>query len=182
MRITSAVVICIFLIGCSTPPSSEAFKVQSFISLDSIRLSQQSLLMGKKLTKSVLIDNELEKSVVTIDSSFIDNEWSFLEEFDLNKPGYVGGIETTKDQNIVRYEPKSNQSYLLEFLEYRFGPNGELIQMAGALKDEKAKSLYESTREFKFEFSDGVIEKYTISGYQKIVMNDTVFFEITGEL
>jgi len=182
MRIFTAVVVCILLIDCSTRPSSEAFQGQSFVSLDSIILSQQRLLIGKKLTKSVLIDDVLEKSIISIDSSFIGNEWSFLKEFNLNKPAFIGGIKTTKAQNVVRYEPKSNESYLFGFLEYRFGTNGEIIQVSGGLKDEKAKSLYESTREFTFEFSDGVIEKYTISGYQKIIMNDTVFFQVTGEL
>lgn len=182
MKLVLAAVGCILMISCATNTSTEAFRTRSFVALDSIVAAQQQVLVGKQLTKSVNIDGEVEVAEMLLDSAFLANEWSFLQEFDLNKPGFVGGIEVQQTDQLVRYTPRANQNYLIEYLEYRYRDGGELTSVSGALKDQKAKALYESTRSFTLSFNEGTISNYSIAGFQKIVMNDTVFFEITGEI
>lgn len=182
MRKYFVAICCIYLVGCGTNSSSTSFEVQSFISIDSIMRNQQDRLLGKEVRKVVKIDGILEEKMITIDSGFMDSEWNFLSEFDLNKPGFVGGIEILREGNNVRYQPKANQTYLLEFLEYQFNDQQEIQSVAGAFKDQKASMLYQSTRSFEFNFENELIVDYIISGYQKIVLKDTVLFEITGRV
>jgi hypothetical protein len=182
MKTFFAALCCFFLMNCASDQPAGSFKVQQFMALDSIIDQQRSMLIGKPLTKSVLIGDDLESSSFEIDSAFILNEWSFLKEFDLNRPGFVGGIQTITGDNFVRYEPKEGQSYLLEHLQFTFDDDDQLLQISGALTDQKARSLYESTRSFQLNLSDGIVSEYIIFGYQKIVLNDTVFFRVSGSI
>ena len=132
MRKYFVAICCIYLVGCGTNSSSTSFEVQSFISIDSIMRNQQDRLLGKEVRKVVKIDGILEEKMITIDSGFMDSEWNFLSEFDLNKPGFVGGIEILREGNNVRYQPKANQTYLLEFLEWNEPDEEQFAQEHGS--------------------------------------------------
>ena len=182
MRLLSWILVTLAIASCTPPESTVSSNSLGFISLDSIVNGQQPYLLGKKINKYIQIGDQTEVQALLIDSVFFDKEWSFLSSFDLNKPRFVGGIESIKTQQTVRYQPKTGQNYLLDYLEFQFDRANQLVQVTGAFSDEQAKSIYASAREFSLKFENGKIQSYRVSGYQKIIMKDTVHFEIVGRV
>jgi hypothetical protein len=182
MRWITLIIVSLFFIGCQVPENSQNFEVKSFISLDSIMTAQKQQLVGKMLEKSVQIGEDQEVILLEMDTVFFTKEWSFLSDFELNKPGFVGGIEVTKNDSLIKYNKKPGQSFLFDYMTIGFDSNHQIAWIEGAYTDTQAEVIYGSARKFKFLFSNGQMNQYDIQGYQKIILRDTVFFEITGKV
>ena len=170
------------LIGCVAEREERSFRVRDYYPIDSVLVAQKAILMGLPLQKTVVIGDKRESVSLTIDAAFLEKEWEALEAFNINKPGFVGAIDVIKSDSSILYKPKAGQNIKLDFVQYTFSHQGALSRISGAFLDDNAKTIYGSFRNFQLDFEEGVIDQYQISGFQKIILKDTVFFEVRGQV
>lgn len=167
------------LMSCQNPTAEKDFKIREYFPIDSVLQSQMQLTIGKEIIKTVTIGDVTETATLQATNSFLEKEWNFLESYDINKPGFVGAMDVIQSGNMLRYQPKAGQKVFLDYIEYTFDQNN-ISSIKGSSLDDKAKSIYGSARKFNLLFEDGTLKEYSISGYQKIIMKDTVYFEVKG--
>ncbi|MFT6939241.1 MAG: hypothetical protein ACJASN_000724 [Cyclobacteriaceae bacterium] len=155
-------------------------KPTDFYPLDSLMSAQQPLLQEKEVVKTVSIGEKSENTTFEGTEDWFDKEFGFLKEFELNKPGYVGSIEVSEKEGVLLYAPKAGEKMIIDFVKYTFDENRVLATIEGTYTDQNAKSIYGSFRSFTLDFSQGVLQSYKIRGYQKIILRDTVYFEVSG--
>ena len=111
-----------------------------------------------------------------MDSSAWASELSFMKEIFPNKPEYVGVFDRFSNGNKVTLLLKAGEPGILKRLEIS---NSETSSEITATVHED-KDVYVHHREVNIKLNSGIIQSFDIQGYQKMLLNDTVWFAISG--
>jgi hypothetical protein len=159
-------------------PKENLFR--QFYNLDSLIDQQITSLHGKTLNKTVSIDGDTNRQVLTFDSTQWQDELGVIKDLDVNLPEYVGGIKTEKSNDVLTYQPLPEQEIPVKQVAYHFDQANQLIKLTGIFEEEK--TIYHSLRKIEVLFEKDQIKAYSIKGYQKMLLRDTVYFEVSGEI
>lgn len=174
-------VILSLLAGCSQ--KKPAVQAREFYNFDSLVSSQIKTISTHTLEKSVEI-GEMKDS-----ASFVPNEaqWSnelaiFRQLDEVNKASFRDAYTVTETRdtksNLNVREIKSNRLVPVALLRlYYLRSLKDLRKIEATWTEEN--TLYVNDRKLTMEF-EGMMHKYTIEGFQKMVMNDSVKFRIEG--
>lgn len=140
--------------------------------------NQTDLLEGKVVNKKVWLDVGSEAKSQTMDTTFLKRELAFLKEINPNQAEYVGAFEeTNNDGKLVLVLGAEERGSLKRFEIQEQGTN---TLISATIHEDK--DVYIHHREIALRFSNQVLAEYTIEGYQKIILKDTVRFRIKGEI
>lgn len=182
------VIVAFSAFSCSVP---DPVSPHSFYDMDSLISAQVALLTeGRfKLAKKAGIGDSLESVVVTPDSAGWSGELAVFRQLE------IAERPTNRDKYKVMEteDMKSNlkvRSYVAEetpvpYLHFYYLKGKEDVRKIEAGYYD-ANLLYTSKRDLTLEFEDGngtmTLRRYTIEGYQKIMMADSVHFTIEAEV
>ncbi|MDH5609038.1 MAG: hypothetical protein OEY56_06125 [Cyclobacteriaceae bacterium] len=172
----------LLLAGACIQPSEQGAFTRQYISLDSLIREQSKKMEGVRVYKTVEIDGETENKTLLFDSANWARELGVLTDLDLNKPKYQGTMYQQIEGNQVSYYPLPDRKSPLVFVSYTYDNQGFLNEIEGEFTDDEAQAIYTTWRKYQLTFDGGVISSYLFRGYQKIVMKDTVWFRIEGNV
>lgn len=153
--------------------------ISQFVKLDSLLKNNVIKLKGRKLTKEVLLDGEVETMNFIADSALLAGDYELFSYIDISKPTFFGEYDIDQSDGIETYKRKGKK-----------GPQWVVLKRASTSKPAQIEAeylqnnlLYDSKREYKLIFDPRTneITEYQFSGYQKLVFRDTVFFSVTGK-
>jgi len=167
--------------GCTGP--HESFKAQKYFSIDSLVVSQITLLNSNKnaLTKTVQIGKSVETQSFSADAIDWESELKIFSLLELNKSKFVGSIDTETDLKSTSYRPKKDALISIKFLKIT-KDKSQLTTIDGYYLDDDAKVIYTSQRNLKMNFNKGLLTSFEIAGTQKVLFTDTTQFMINGTI
>ena len=157
----------------------DAVNVASYPDLDDLLKSQVSKLGDLRLQKEVWLDDESELKPLAMDSVSWKKELSFLEEINPNQPEYVGAFVKVIENGQTQLKLREGEKGSLKSLIYKKS-EGSIIYIQATIHEDK--DVYVHHQEIEVNFSGGLTTSYSIDGYQKIMMKDTIKFKIKGKI
>ena len=184
MRIsTFTIILSVFTITIITSCDDMAMKKTTgmnndfkFVDLDSLLKSQVKVLNGKKLEKGVSIKGKEEKLLLIPDSTELASDLKVFSDLNLDQAKYNGEYDITKSGNTIVFQRKGKK-----------GPQKVIVTRNNTKQitsieghHNESNMVFDSSRKYLLEFNDSssLIRSYQFSGYQKLIFNDTVFFDI----
>lgn len=193
-KIGGAFLISIVLLGCRPSNLNEYDKL--YFDFDSLVRTQIKVVSSNKdsIYKISRLDNKQDTSRFALDSTRLAHEWDVFQQLDvINKPMYRDHYEITEDQDtksnlrVRSYVAKVNSfntlKFSIPFVRFYFHEDfKKLIRIESQYNEQNA--LYFTSRNLVLEFDElpGIptIQKYLISGSQKMILSDSVKFSIKG--
>lgn len=156
----------------------DTIAISKYPEMEQLFTGQVARLTGKQLEKSVWLENESESQTLTLDTATWKKELAFLLEVNPNQPEYVGAFEELSEGKKLILVLGEGERGVLKKLEY------EKINGVSSIKAtiHEDKDVYVHHREVALSFSGQVLSTYSIVGYQKIMLKDTVRFKIEGQI
>jgi len=149
-----------------------------FVDLDSLIKSQVKLLNGKKLEKRVSIKGKEEKLLLVPDSTDIASDLKVFLDLNLDQAKYNGEYDITKSGNITIFQRNGKKGP--QKVTVTRNETSQITTLEG--QHNETNMVFDSSRKYllQFDSSTSSIRSYQFSGYQKLIFNDTVFFDIKG--
>lgn len=150
-----------------------------FVDLDSLLRSQVQILNGKKLEKKVAIKGKEEKLLLVPDSTDIASDLKVFKDLNLDQAKYNGTYDITKGDNTIVYQRKGKKGP--QKVTVTRNNTKQITSIEGQY--DESNMVFDSSRKYLLQFdnSTNLIHSYQFSGYQKLIFNDTVFFDIKGK-
>ncbi|MEQ8470105.1 MAG: hypothetical protein RIC35_02925 [Marinoscillum sp.] len=156
-------------------------KLDAYFDLDSLLDSQVQLLSDQKaeVMKTVIMDGTVETQRSTPDTTGWKDEFKIIRDFNLNKPYYVGAYyKKTLDDGVRYVEEEGVKVPVSEFIIK--STDGALEKINATYFEDK--TIYQHKRVLELNFAEDKLTAYRISGFQKMVLKDTIFYTISGEI
>jgi len=174
---------CLVLTGCSGDAEDED-KIKAYYDVQSLFVGQPTLLRNSTFTKKANIDGQSEEKTVAFDSLGWSKELAMFANMDINKAAYVGAydIEETNAEKgkVISYKRKAGTVSGVVWITVEFDQQNNPLRFSGLFQEQNA--LYQNERKLSADFAihngRAVLSNYTIKGYQKILMKDTVQYKI----
>lgn len=177
---------CGLLVQCT---GTEKEKVTKYFDLEGFIESQVQRLESDnpELIKTMKFKDDSESvTVYGADSINWTKELKLFLEHDINKPVLIDAYETKQDSSSTGEKVESyhlidnNQNGILG-MEIVFNSQDHVTSWRSSFQEENI--LYNNYREMTLTADDnGKISGYTVSGYHRLIMNDTVHYYITAQL
>ena len=167
-------------------------RISTYYNIDSLVSAQQQWLMTLEplLNKTAHIDSDSSLSNFRPDSTQWANELDVFKKVDINKPTLDGlyTITVSDDTNsnlAVRTLSTDSREAEVKYLKLYYLDQLEKLKKIEALYIER-NPIYASRREVTLVFDEvqnkRLLKRYKISGSQKMILQDTVKFEVDGQL
>lgn len=164
-----------------------------YFDFDSLITAQEGAVVKKKLrlSKVVLLDGKQDQSASPVDSAGIAQELDVFRQLDLiNKPLYRNayqvsdGVEDSHSNLTLRKYTTTRQSPIPWVTFYYQGDFHDLKKIESLYRENN--TLYSTERRLLLEFDSSsgalLLSRYQLVGFQKMVLNDTVYFSVEGVL
>ena len=186
-RIVLVICFCVFLFSCNR--ANQKYD-KAYFDFDSLIEAQVTALLKAQTTisKKSLITGKEDSSTFVPDSLALANELDVFRQLDLiNKPLYRSGYEIsdgekdTKSNLLIRSYTSKTPSPVPYVKFYYQSSSNELKKIESVFREENA--LYDTKRNLLLEFDNNtgvlLLSGYSLSGTQKMILNDTVNFAVT---
>lgn len=143
-------------------------------------LDQQihQLTSDYQLEKTVIIDGVSETKILTPDSAGWVDELAGIKEFSISEPAMRGSYDEQSLADSKRFQLLANEKSPVLFLEIKNTDSATLITS----KRLAEKTIFTDEKELTVTLKKEVLENYRIQGFQKMVMKDTIHYEIIGKV
>lgn len=157
----------------------ESVSIPEYPDLEQLYHQQTQSLASHKLKKEVWLDGKNEVKMLDMDTTEWKKELSFLKEINPNTPEYVSAFRKVENESEIQLKLSSGEKGELKMLTYSLNDDGFTIIKATIHEE---KEVYVHHRDFDLSFEKGLLKSYEITGYQKIVLKDTIEFKIVGSI
>lgn len=172
----------LILVGMGCAENKQSVRaLDTYFPLDSLLDAEVAYLTAQRaaLQKQVVMDDQQEHQSLRPDSSQWNDEFVIIRDFSLNKPHYVGAYKQTAQDNTVLLELKDDidapvKSFLLAY------EDKNLKQIKATYFEDK--TIYQHKRLLTLDFVNNRLKAYTIKGFQKMVLKDTITYSISGKV
>lgn len=156
-------------------------ELKMYFDLDSLIDAQVGLLTRNHaiLEKSAGMDGQQEAHTLHPDSAGWQDELSIVRDFNLNKPSYVGGYKQEGSGDQLQYILAGKLRSPVKYFQITKN-NHQIRQIHSRYFEDK--SIYQLQRDLELVFEDSHLKSYRISGYQKMILKDTVKYTLSGTI
>lgn len=182
MRVSNKIVLVAFgwlmIVGCQKLQPKK-INTPEYPDLKGFSIAQAGILGNASMEKTVMLDGQSEIMVLSMDSLKWRKELSFFNEMNPNQPEYVGAFLVNRNEERAAFDLKSNENGILKQLTLENAAS-EYTRMTAVIHEDK--DIYVHHRDINVSISNGQIDSFTITGYQKVILKDTVWFSISGKV
>jgi len=188
MRCIKIITLLIICVSCNIENNTPG-KIKVYYPIDSVLMAQQKLLkeVNPQLKKTARVDQNQDTVTLRLDSAGWAQEMQIFSDITINKPAlrdsYLTDTVKTDTGRWIKYSAKEKQkeNVEIEFLHLFFDSKDLLREVELFYKE--TSSLYNAKREMQLQFSDNQrISGYRVNGYQKIVLKDTIQYQINATI
>ncbi len=172
--------------SCSLPEQKGSDQVtKKYFDLDSLMQSQMEQLksLTPTVNKSITIDGkEEEKTVKNVDWN---NELSVFLNSDINKPKLLDQykIENTTNGNetLISYDFIKKGATGIQKIQITKDKTTKYIQKV-EIESLERNAIFSSHKNINLIFKDNHLMSYSMKGFDKVVMRDTMWYDVEGVL
>lgn len=191
MKYLKILILSALVVGCSSDGKKKS--VSYYYNLDSLLKSQKKLLFASKarLEKTAFVDNDSANNSYEPDTAQWNDELTFFDKMDINKPVLQGAYQssitndTKSNLTIRQFIPSKPKSVEVQYLKLYYLNDISNLKKIEALYTED-NPIYKSTRHFTLSFDEVgnelMLRSFKVSGGQKMLLKDTVQFEVLGKI
>lgn len=191
-----ALVLCIALtfVGCNR---GNLVYDKPYFDFDSL-VSKQIKLIGlsnDSIKKIAVMDGKTDVSVFAVDTTVIKNELEVFRQLDvINKPLFKNAYQLAIDEKdnksnlrvrTYRLKNSARVKSAVPYVRFFFLNDFQQLKKIESLFEE-SNSLYTTHRKLMMEFEgagkEARLKNYSVSGFQKMILNDSVKFSIEGSV
>ncbi len=169
-------VLLLLFAGCQKI-KPEQVSIPEYPDLRKLHVYQAQLLHTSTLLKTVELDDKREEKSFSMDSTKWLEELAFMKELNPNLPEYVGVFAIEKNDNEMTLTLKKDEKGILKELNVSKAKD-QFKRISGIIHEDK--DVYSHHKEITVSFNNSTVKSYEITGYQKILLMDTVRFTIVG--
>lgn len=153
--------------------------IADYPDLSVIHADQYRTLANSSLMKEVSMGPDGETKQFEMDTSRWKKELSFMLEMNPSQPEYLGAFERSEEGSSTKLVLKEGESGILKELVLRSSNSGYTSILATIHED---KDIFTHHRDIEIIFENGLISQFEITGYQKVLLKDTIEFKIAGQV
>jgi len=191
-----ALVLCVALtfVGCNR---SNLVYDKPYFDFDSL-VSKQIKLIGlsnDSIKKIAVMDGKTDVSEFAVDTTVIKNELEVFRQLDvINKPLFKNAYQLATDEKdnksnlrvrTYRLKNSARVKSAVPYVRFFFLNDFQQLKKIESLFEE-SNSLYTTHRKLMMEFEgagkEARLKNYSVSGFQKMILNDSVKFSIEGSV
>ncbi len=181
----------IAVIACVSCNQTNLKSDKPYFDFDSLINTQIASLVktNTSLSKTVSLDGKSDQSTMKTDSALLAHELDVFRQLDvINKPLYRGAYEISdgeKDSrsNLLVRRYKSKNSSPVPFVNFYYQSDFHHLKKIESYYVEN-NTLYLTKRNLQLEFDDTsgtlLLNRYELTGTQKMILSDSVKFSIAG--
>lgn len=185
LRVMFTKVIFIVIVSSCQPSEDSNFKVKSdFIDLDSLIAQQVEMAKGRKLMKTIEFDGKVENRELQPTHEEWATELNTFKSLNINRAYLVGSYEKYSDPKnmTLEYGLKEGEKGGPLYVKMWTDEHDGLKEIDGALHESNTLYTAEKRYNLRFDPNNGRLLSYEFSGYQKLILRDTVQFKIMGRI
>jgi len=180
------------VISCSKVDGPEQ-QVVYYYNIDSLVNHHKVILYEQdaSIEKSAYVDEDSSKNTYTPDSAGWNNELSFFNKMNINKPVLQGVYKKKigKDENsnltVTSYIPENGEDVEVKYLKLYYFKNLKNLKKIESEFQEK-NPIYTSIRNFVMHFDEFEnqlkLTNFEVEGGQKMILKDTIQFKINAQI
>lgn len=161
-------------------PDTTVSLSHQYFDLSGLLKSQEQQLQGYSIQKNSTINGHTDKQIVLADWS---KEFDLVREADLNKPSWQGSFTIDSTDNKICYSTE-NKAISVKKLCVTYSSKHLPTHVWAQITEDNM--LYTSGREMHLYFdttqTQTVLRAYGMSGFQKVLLKDTMRYEIQAVL
>lgn len=189
MRVFGCIFLVILCVSCGDIKPQET---SAYFSIDSLLNSQTVILLEgqQKLQKLAIVNGDSATSILAPDSLEWANEFQLFRDLNVNEPALIGRykISEREDLNsnlkVMSYQALEDELEIKSFDIY-YLKNISDVKIITAQSKSK-NSIFESEKNIRLEFDkeneDLQLKSYTSKGFQKMILQDSVVYEVRGKI
>lgn len=182
-------VLVVFAVACAPKPKEGKLLAGEYFALDQVIETEIKELTSAKagLYKQVELDNKKEEMLLLPSQLKWENELALFKGINLNKPAWQGFIaaETTQvaGGEMVVYTA-SKKDIPFRKVTMLFNNNHTLDSLAVSVETENEITHTVRTLTAAWDNTDANhhLKKYSINGFQKVLLKDTLFYNVKGDI
>ncbi|SFB75850.1 hypothetical protein SAMN05421780_101313 [Flexibacter flexilis DSM 6793] len=167
------------LLQACRPDTASSFSHQYF-DMNGLLKSQEQQLQGYSIQKNSTLDGHTDTQTLPADWS---KEFDLFKEIDLNKPSWQGGFRVESTPNQVCYFAE-NQNINVKKLCVTYSSKHLPAHVWAQIAEDNM--LYTSGREMHLYFdttqTQTILRAYGMSGFQKVLLKDTMRYKVQAVL
>ena len=168
------------LCACTSPVANQSndeqedyFDMPNFVAQQLDQLNSK----GASVTKRQEVNKKIEE--ISQDSIDWGKELTLFEEANINKPVLKGSYEVNETTDGTTTYTSLNEKNKVKVLQVI--KKGEIVAKI-AIEWEDNNPIYHSAKALKMDFEEGKLITYAIHGYQKMIGNDTLFYNLDAQV
>ncbi len=175
------------VIGCGDLKPAE---VNLYFDLNDLLNQQIKTLSGSEVHKMALVNSDTAITSLKLDSLGWADEFNIFREADINKPALRGLYElkeyndTNSNLKVLEYQAINEAPVVRSLKLYYWNSIDKLKKIEASIVENN--SIFDSEKQMKLTFDEinkqMILMNYYASGYQKMLFQDSVIFEINGKL
>lgn len=166
--------------SATTDADKKYFDLIQFTDNQVHELYMQKLQVKKK----IFLDGETDQ--ITSDTLNWEKELALFREADINSPSLRDSYEIDEDKlnHTITYTAKESKLKVKE-IKLVFDEQSQMNKVS--IKQVKIffsedNQLYEIQRDLSMELKNNLLSAYSIKGFQKVILKDSLIYEITATL
>lgn len=168
------------VVACEDIPK-ETQTVKRYYDVDSlISGAIQKTLQNKdsvQINKIVKIDGEEEQKNFYLTQEGLENEMRLFSIMDINNPALAFAYDSEESDSELNYYLKANENQTgIISLSVTKKENAQVLE---ALFSEN-NQIYYTSRRLKLGVGNGTIQSFEMTGKQKMVFKDTIYYSMKG--
>ena len=179
--------VCMLFSGCIDEPVRDNSVDTKFVNLARFIQEQTALLdsLNPPVDKKVRVGEKDEQQ--TLRDINWKKELELFLQADISKPAIQAGFEIEEQSGNVRvFRPRSGENPDIQYLKVSFDEQGRSIQAIEALISQ-SNYLYKSEKKISFQCKSNrqgqtQITAYQIAGFQQLIFNEQVPYEIQAKV
>lgn len=166
------------LAGCQKLKPAQT-RIADYPDLSEVYADQYRALANSGLRKEISLDLKVSKKQFEMDTALWKKELSFMLEMNPNQPEYLGAFNKSEEGSETRLVLKEGENGILKELVLR-SSNSNYTNILATIHEDK--DVYVHHRDIELLFENGLVSRFEIAGYQKVLLKDTIEFKIAGQV
>ena len=182
-------VLVVFAVACAPKPKEGKLLAGEYFALDQVIETEIKELTSAKagLYKQVVLDKDKEEMLLLPSQLKWENELALFKGINLNKPAWQGFIaaETTKvagGEMVVYTASKKDIPFRKVTMLFNNNHTLDSLSVSVETENEITHTVRTLTAAWDNTNEDRHLKNYSILGFQKVLLNDTLFYNVKGEV
>lgn len=128
--------------------------------------------------KTVIVNDATDQLELQLDSVLLKEELAIFQAFDPGRSQFKNAFEIEESTSSTTYTKKTGEHQSLQWVKVQ--DRGNTRRITAEIIEET--SIYTNQKHMDLLLESGVLKSYALKGFQKMIFQDTTFFEMNTRI